>query len=106
MVSGYQRLATTLYDRRCAEIGAAKRARNRGHARKPGGTATMQDYLAREVLSQQPDTFRHGLLSSAILDRFCAPLCETVCKPGGGSDGGADDRPGRRDFRAEPAVAG
>ena len=56
-----------------------------------GGTATMQDYLAGEVLSQQPDPFRRGLLSSAILERFCAPLCEAVCAEelGNGKDGGA-----------------
>ena len=52
-----------------------------------GGTSTMQDYLAGEVLSLQPETFRCCLLSLAILDRFCAPLCEAVCEHGSGSDG-------------------
>jgi LuxR family maltose regulon positive regulatory protein len=53
-----------------------------------GGTPTMQDYLTREVLSQQPDAFRRFLLSSAIVDRFCAPLCTAVCGLGGGRDSG------------------
>jgi LuxR family maltose regulon positive regulatory protein len=52
-----------------------------------GGTPTMQDYLAREVLSQQSDTFRRCLLSSAILDRFCAPLIAAVCGLGGRDSG-------------------
>ena len=51
----------------------------------------MQDYLTQEVLSQQPDTFRHCLLSSAILDRFSAPLCAAVC-------GLSDDRDGGEHF--------
>lgn len=53
-----------------------------------GGTASMQEYLAGEVLSQQPDAFRRCLLSSAILERFSAPLCEAVCAEELGSDGG------------------
>jgi LuxR family transcriptional regulator, maltose regulon positive regulatory protein len=53
------------------------------------GIPMIQDYLAGEVLAHQPDTFRHRLLSVAILDRFCAPLCDAVCKLGGGRDGGA-----------------
>ena len=55
-----------------------------------GGTQSMQEYLTGEVLSQQPDTFRRCLLSLAILDRFCAPLCEAVCgeELGSGTNGG------------------
>lgn len=55
-----------------------------------GGTPTMQDYLAGEVLSLQPDTLRRCLLSSSILDRFCASLCEAVFGEalGRGQEGG------------------
>ena len=38
----------------------------------------LLDYLAEEVLNNQPDDLRHFLLSISILDRFSAPLCEAV----------------------------
>lgn len=38
----------------------------------------LLDYLAEEVLNNQPDNLRHFLLSISILDRFSVPLCEAV----------------------------
>jgi len=39
----------------------------------------LQEYLVAEVLSGQPIAVQDCLLSISILDRFNAPLCETVC---------------------------
>jgi LuxR family maltose regulon positive regulatory protein len=39
----------------------------------------VMDYLITEVLSRQPPTIQDYLLSTAVLNRFCAPLCEAVC---------------------------
>lgn len=36
------------------------------------------DYLLKEVLNDQPDDVQQFLLHTAVLDRFCAPLCDTV----------------------------
>ncbi|WP_028671184.1 LuxR C-terminal-related transcriptional regulator [Saccharospirillum impatiens] len=36
------------------------------------------DYLLKEVLNDQPDDVLQFLLHTAVLDRFCAPLCDTV----------------------------
>ncbi len=36
------------------------------------------EYLVNEVLTRQPTAVRDFLLKSAILDRFCAPLCAAV----------------------------
>jgi LuxR family maltose regulon positive regulatory protein len=36
------------------------------------------DYLLEEVLSRQPEKVQTFLLRSAILDRFCGPLCDAV----------------------------
>jgi len=41
----------------------------------------VTDYLLAEVLSNQPEEIQDYLLSTAILDRFCAPLCDAVCVP-------------------------
>ncbi|MCB2160661.1 LuxR C-terminal-related transcriptional regulator [bacterium] len=38
------------------------------------------DYLVEEVLQRQPEHIRNFLLETAILDRFCAPLCNAVTK--------------------------
>jgi LuxR family maltose regulon positive regulatory protein len=40
----------------------------------------LEDYLAGEVVSQQSPAIQDWLLKSSILDRFCAPLCEAVCR--------------------------
>ena len=43
------------------------------------GTAQyVRDYLIQEVLSQVPQRYNRYLLSTAILDRFCAPLCDAL----------------------------
>ena len=36
------------------------------------------DYLVEEVLSRQPTHIQDFLLKTSILDRLCAPLCDTV----------------------------
>jgi LuxR family maltose regulon positive regulatory protein len=36
------------------------------------------DYLFDEVLGRQPDAVREFLLQTSILDRMCAPLCDSV----------------------------
>lgn len=43
-----------------------------------GTTRYIVDYLVEEVLNRQSQENRHFLLSTAILNRFCAPLCEAV----------------------------
>jgi LuxR family transcriptional regulator, maltose regulon positive regulatory protein len=43
-----------------------------------GGNRFIVDFLAEEVLSRQPDKTRQFLARTAILDRFCAPLCDAV----------------------------
>jgi LuxR family maltose regulon positive regulatory protein len=42
----------------------------------------VMEYLFNEVLAKQPPRICEYLLGTAILDRFCAPLCEAVCAPG------------------------
>ncbi len=39
----------------------------------------VQDYLMAEVLSRLPGERHDWLLSTSVLDRFCASLCEAVC---------------------------
>ncbi len=43
-----------------------------------GGHRYVIDYLAQEVLRQQPAEIRAFLGQTAILDRLCAPLCDAV----------------------------
>jgi len=38
----------------------------------------VTEYLIGEVLSSLPSPMKQYVLSSAILDRFCAPVCETI----------------------------
>ena len=45
----------------------------------------MMEYLADEVIAQQPLALREFLLTSALPERFCAPLCDALL-------GGAADR--------------
>jgi len=37
-----------------------------------------QDFLTAEVLDAQPPEVRSHLLTTSILDRFCAPLCDAI----------------------------
>ena len=43
-----------------------------------GDNRFIVDFLAEEVLSRQPDEMRQFLARTAILNRFCAPLCDAV----------------------------
>jgi LuxR family maltose regulon positive regulatory protein len=43
-----------------------------------GDNRFVVDFLAEEVLSRQPAEIRQFLLWTAVLDRFCAPLCAAV----------------------------
>jgi LuxR family maltose regulon positive regulatory protein len=43
-----------------------------------GDNRFVVDFLAEEVLSRQPAQIRQFLLRTAVLDRFCAPLCAAV----------------------------
>ncbi len=43
-----------------------------------GSHHNVFDYLVEEVLQQQPDHIHRFLLYTAILDRLCGPLCDTV----------------------------
>ena len=43
-----------------------------------GDNRFIADFLAEEVLGRQPDEIRQFLARTAILGRFCAPLCNTV----------------------------
>jgi LuxR family maltose regulon positive regulatory protein len=43
-----------------------------------GSNRHVIDYLADEVLAQQPEAIRDFLCQTSILDRFCAPLCDAV----------------------------
>ena len=57
------------------------------------------DYLFEEVLSRQPDAVREFLLQTSILERMCAPLCETILARGArepGSSGEGDVASGPR----------
>lgn len=42
------------------------------------GSVNIRDYLLDEVLYQQPATVQHFLLTTSILERFCAPLCAVL----------------------------
>src|SRR6266446_5218690 len=43
-----------------------------------GGNRFIVDFLAEEVLSRQPAEVRRFLARTAVLTRFCAPLCDAV----------------------------
>ena len=42
----------------------------------------VMEYLFSEVFSKQPPEISRYLLGTAVLNRFCGPLCEAVCAPG------------------------
>ena len=56
----------------------------------PGEQQSL-DYLIAETLSSQPHEVQRCLLETAILDRFCASLCEAVCAPSHAEEQGAFD---------------
>ncbi|MFH1300376.1 MAG: hypothetical protein ABIK07_04880, partial [Planctomycetota bacterium] len=45
----------------------------------PGGFPYVMEYLFGEVFMQQSPETQRFLEHSAILDRFCAPLCDAIC---------------------------
>ena len=51
-----------------------------------GPVQYVNDYLITEVLNSQSAAIRHYLLSTSIVDRFCADLCDVL--------GGVDAKPG------------
>jgi LuxR family maltose regulon positive regulatory protein len=51
-----------------------------------GSHRFVLDYLIEEVLERQPEHVRNFLLQTAILDRFCAPLCNAVMEQGDGKE--------------------
>ncbi len=53
-----------------------------------GSHRYILDYLMEEVLSRQPEEVSHFLLYTAVLDRFCAPLCDAILSWGAGEQGG------------------
>jgi LuxR family maltose regulon positive regulatory protein len=50
-----------------------------------GSTHYVMDYMISEVLDSLPPGILHCLLSSGILRRFCAPLCDAVFEADGTS---------------------
>ncbi len=42
----------------------------------------VMEYLFNEVFKKKPPEFRQYLLSSAIPDRLCGPLCQAMCMAG------------------------
>lgn len=49
-----------------------------------GSHRFVLDYLVEEVLQRQPESVRHFLLQTAMLDRLCGPLCDAVTNGEGG----------------------
>src|SRR5262245_10050857 len=43
-----------------------------------GSHRLVADYLTAEVLDSQPAPLRRFLLATSLLDRLCAPLCDTL----------------------------
>ncbi len=44
----------------------------------PEANRFILDYFVEEILSQQTETVQDCLITISVLDRFCAPLCESV----------------------------
>lgn len=54
-----------------------------------GDDRFVVDFLADEVLDQQPGLLRRFLLDTSVLDRVCGPLCDAVTGPVDGMAGSA-----------------
>ena len=39
----------------------------------------VMDYVVTEIISRHPPAFQTWMLKTAVLNRFCAPLCDAVC---------------------------
>jgi LuxR family maltose regulon positive regulatory protein len=48
----------------------------------PEDNRYVMDYIVREIISQQSPDMQEFLLTTSILERFCAPLCDAICPPG------------------------
>jgi LuxR family transcriptional regulator, maltose regulon positive regulatory protein len=53
-----------------------------------GGHRLVADYLLTEVLDRQPPSTRRFLLTTGVLDRLCAPLCDALLAPDAGDGQG------------------
>jgi LuxR family maltose regulon positive regulatory protein len=51
-----------------------------------GNNRFIVDFLAEEVLSRQPAEIRQFLARTAVLGRFCAPLCDAVTGSGNAAE--------------------
>jgi LuxR family maltose regulon positive regulatory protein len=60
-------------------------------------TQYVREYFYNEVFSSQPPEIQHYLLSTAILNRFNAPLCEAVSR--------SDDKQNQGDFNGWEFIA-
>ncbi len=61
-----------------------------------GSRRYILDYLAEEVLNNQPPDLRRFLLQISVLERFCVPLCDAVAGGPPGSAAGHLDAIGPR----------
>jgi LuxR family maltose regulon positive regulatory protein len=62
-----------------------------------GGFASIVDYLIEEVLSQQSPEMARLMVATAILDHFCAPLCDALQ--------GMDAAPGTGEMNGDEFIA-
>lgn len=63
---------------RLAALAMGRRGDSRIPADMPDSIQYVLEYLFKEVFAYQPEEMHRWLLGTAILDRFCAPLCEAV----------------------------
>ncbi|TDF83757.1 LuxR C-terminal-related transcriptional regulator [Pseudomonas sp. H9] len=45
-----------------------------------GNNQQLAEYLTEDILARQPDEVRQFLLQTSVLERFCAPLCDTLTR--------------------------
>jgi ATP/maltotriose-dependent transcriptional regulator MalT/ActR/RegA family two-component response regulator len=62
-----------------------------------GGFPTIMDYLMTEVLSHQPPEMAKWMTATAILDQFCAPLCDALL--------GSEAAPGTCEINCDEFIA-
>lgn len=68
-----------------------------------GSNRHIVDYLVEEVLARQPPEMQTFLLRTAVVDRFCAPLCEALLADPEDGEASPDDRPERKSLPAASA---
>ena len=64
--------------------------RDRIHDKLSLDNRYVSEYLVSEILSQQSEQLTEQLLKIAILDRFCAELCQVVCDVSSGKSATGD----------------